>query len=391
MKTVYLDHAATTPVAKEVFLAMKPYFLHKFGNASEPHFLGQEARAAIEGSREKVANFLGASPSEIIFTGSATEAINLAHKGLVEAVREQWSLKKPHLIVSSVEHKAVLESCQHLQKLGLAELTFLPVDRFGLVHLKDVEKAIRPETVLVSVIYANNEVGTIQPVREIGAFIKKLKVKHPHPLFFHTDVTQAIQYLDCQVGHLGADFLSFTGHKFYAPKGVGVLYRRQGTPLVRQEDGGGQEFKYRAGTENVPYIVGLGRALELISPKQGERVRSLCNFLISRVLRIPGIKLTGHPMRRIPHIASFVIERVEGEALLLLLSDQGIFASTGSACTSQSLQPSHVLLSMGVPAEVSHGSLRLSLGKDTTKEEVEYVLQVLPKVIDKLRQMAPKF
>lgn len=395
MKKIYLDNAATTLVDPEVFLAMKPYFMKRFGNASEPHFWGQEARKAIDEAREKIANFFEAKPKEIIFTSCATESINLAHKGVVEAMLRQTS--NLHIITSSVEHKAVLETCKHLEKIGWAKVTYLPVDKYGIVDIKDIEKAIRPETVLVSIMYVNNEVGIIEPIEEIGRLIKELNVSrvacHLSPVYFHTDATQAIQYLDCNVNKLGVDLLSFSGHKLYAPKGIGVLYIRKGTPIIRQQDGGGQEYRLRAGTENVPYIVALGKAIELVEQNKvqsAKRIEKLRDKLIAGVLKIPGVSLVGHPQKRAPHIATFIIEGAEGEAMLLLLSDKGIAASSGSACTSGLLKPSHVLTAMGYKPQEAHGSLRFSLGKDTTLKEIDYVIKVLPEVIKKLRKMAPR-
>jgi len=385
MKQIYLDNAATTQVDSKVFLAMKPYFFKKYGNASEPHRMGQEARLAVEQAREKVADFLGVKQEEIIFTSGATESINLAHKGLIEAL----NFKNPHIITSSVEHKAVLETCKYLENKEIATVTYLPVNEYGLVNIQNLEKAITDQTVLVSIMYANNEVGTIQPIKEIGALLKK----QDHKIYFHTDATQAIQYLDCSVDNLGVDLLSFSGHKIYAPKGVGALYIRKGTPLKSQMRGGGQEGGLRAGTENVPYLVGLGKAVEMIYDlrfKNDDSVKKLQSLLIEEVLKIPGVKLTGHPAERLPHIASFIVEGVEGESLVLLLSDKGISASTGSACTASDLVPSHVLSAMGIKAEDAHGSLRFSLGKDTTEQDIRSVVEVLPGIIDRLRRMAPK-
>ncbi len=395
MKKIYLDNAATTPVSPEVLAAMEPYFTNKFGNASEPHFWGQEARKVIDEAREKIANFLGAKPKEIIFTSCATESINLAHKGLVEALLRQTS--NLHIITSSVEHKAVLETCKHLEKIGWAKVTYLPVDKYGIVDIKDIGQAIRPETVLVSIMYTNNEVGTIQPIRKIGRLIKEInqsKISNlKSKIFFHTDATQAIQYLDCNVDGLGIDLLSFSGHKLYAPKGIGALYIRSGVPVVRQQDGGGQEYNLRAGTENVPYIVALGKAIELTTNNKQQttkRIERLRDRLIDGVLKILGVKLVGHSNKQVPHIATFIVEGAEGEAMLLLLSDKGIAASSGSACTSGLLKPSHVLTAMGYKPQEAHGSLRFSLGKDTTLKEIDYVIKVLPEVIKKLRKMAPK-
>lgn len=392
MKTIYLDNAATTPVDPTVFQAMKPFFSQKFGNASEAHKWGTAAREAIEKSRSTLAQFLGAKPKEIIFTSGATESINLSHKGLIEG------FKKPHIITSHIEHKAVLETLKHLENLGLAEVTYLPVDKFGLVKVSDVEKAIKPNTVLVSIIYVNNEVGTIEPISQIGKLLKKLNtqrtVNHKPITYFHTDATQAIQYLNCNVDDLGVDLLSLTGHKFYAPKGIGALFVRSGTPLIRQQDGGSQERNLRAGTENVPFIVGMGKAIEMVAKNKAshfQQTSKLRDELINHLTKIPGVVLTGHPTTRAPHIASFLIDGVEGEALELLLSDKGIAVSTGSACTSSDLAPSHVLSAMGFPPERSHGSLRISLGKDTTEDDINYITSVLPGIINKLRLMAPSF
>jgi cysteine desulfurase len=399
MKKVYLDYAATTPVSEEVIKAMTPYFNQNFGNASELHSWGIEAKKGMEEAREKIAKAIGASPEEIVFTSCATESINLSHKGLIEMVNGQWLMgkSKPHIITTQIEHKAVLETCKHLEKMGWAEVTYLPVDEFGLVKVEEVEKAIKPETVLVSVMYVNNEVGTIEPIEEIGRLIRfinhKSSIINHRQIYFHTDATQGIQYLDCDVNKLGVDLMSMTGHKLYAPKGIGALYVRKGTKLIRQQDGGGQEKNLRAGTENVPYIVGLGEAVDMSSKlkvKSEKVTKELRDKLILGVLKIAGTRLTGHPTIRAPHIASFLIKGVEGESLQLMLNENGIASSTGSACTTGDLAPSHVLTAMGIIPEKSHGSLRFSLGKDTTEEDIEYVLQVLPRVIDKLREIAPK-
>lgn len=392
MKKIYFDNAATTRVAPEVFSAMRPYFSSRYGNPSEPHIFGQEARKAIDASRQQLADFLGAKPSELIFTSCATESINLSHKGLIEAM---YQGKPLHLITSSIEHKAVLEAVKHLENLGWVKATYLPVDKTGLVKVEEIRRAIRPETVLVSIMFVNNEVGTIEPIAEIGELIKQLNAKRyqlkAQRIYFHTDATQAIQYLDCRVDKLGVDLLSLTGHKFGAPKGIGALYVRKGTPLMRQQDGGGQEYRLRAGTENVPYIVGLGKAIEQIEKRLGDKeIKRLRDKLIEGILKIPGTKLTGHPEKRVPHIASFVVGGAEGEAMLLLLSDKGIAASSGSACTSGLLEPSHVLTAMGIAPELAHGSLRFSLSQKTTSEEIDYVVKVLPGIISRLRRMAPK-
>lgn len=399
MKKAYLDNAATTPVDPRVLQAMLPYLKAKFGNPSSVHAWGQEARRAVDKAREQVAKALGASPKEIVFTGGSTEAINLAHKGLIEGtkVRRYRGTKLPHVITSRVEHKAVLETCRHLEKLKQAAVTYLLVDRLGLTKIEDVKGAIRPETVLASVMYVNNEVGTIQPIEAMGRLIQSINNQRStisdHKIFFHTDATQAIQYLNCNVNDLGVDLLSLSGHKFCAPKGIGALFISKGMPLARQQNGGGQEYRLRSGTENVAGIVGLGKAIELaINNRQQtiKRVRGLGERLINGVLQIPDVELTGHPDRRAPHIASFVVKGVEGEAMLLLLSEKGIAASSGSACTSGILEPSHVLTAMGISPELAHGSLRFSLGKNTTQEDINYVIETLPGIIKKLRKMAPK-
>ena len=290
-----------------------------------------------------------------------------------------------------------METCAHLEKLGWARVTYLPVNKGGLVLLEEIKKSIKAETVLVSIMYVNNEVGTIQSIAEIGQFLKKINkqrtMNHKPRIFFHTDATQAIQYLDCDVNFLGVDFLSLTGHKIYAPKGIGALYIRKSTPCIRQQDGGGQERGLRAGTENVPFIVALGSAVEKISKfkkANAIKVQKLRDLLIKEVLKIPGIKLTGHPDQRAPHIASFMVEGVEGEALLLRLSEKGIMVSSGSACSSSDLAPSHVLTAMGYGPQQSHGSLRFSLSQYTTREDIKYVSRTLPEVVEKLRKMAPK-
>lgn len=394
MKTIYLDNAATTRVDPEVLKVMLPYFQKKYGNASEFHRLGMEARLAIEEVRGEIAMFLGGKPSEIIFTSSATESINLALKGLIESLSFEFKKgETPHIITSKIEHKAVLETCKHLEKSMKADITYLDVDKQGRIDLESLQKAIKPQTVLVSIMYANNEVGTIEPIAKIGKILKKLNNKRIRKIFFHTDATQAMGYLNCNVDYLAVDMLSFTGHKINAPKGIGALYLREGSSIIRQLDGGSQEGRMRAGTENTPYIVGLGKAIEIVKENRIERTKKiglLRDRLIKGVLKIPSVSLTGHPIQRLPHIASFLVGEVEGEAMVLALSELGIIASTGSACTSSDLAPSHVLSAMGIPPEQSHGSLRFSLGGKTKKEDIDYVIDQLPAVIERLREMAPK-
>ena len=391
MKRVYLDNAATTQVDPRVLKAMLPYLKDKFGNPSSIHSWGQEIKKVVEESRKKVASVLGCRTGEIIFTSCATESNNLAIKGVVEAVTN-GNFKKAHIIVSPIEHHAGLDTAEHLGKLGV-NVTYLSVNKYGLVDLKEIEKSIKENTVLISVMYVNNEMGMIEPIKEIGKLLKVINKSRQSPVYFHTDAVQAIQYLNCNIQRLGVDLLSLSGHKFHAPKGVGILFKRERVPIIRQLDGGGQESGLRAGTENVAYIVGLTKALELVGQNKAEKTQkviSLRNKLIKGMLKIKGVSLTGHPKRRIPHIASFVIEGVEGESMILLLNEFGIAAASGSACTSKTLEPSYVLTAMNIPPELSHGSLRLSLSSKTTDEDIDYVLEVLPKIIKKLRKMAPK-
>lgn len=391
MKSIYLDFAATTPVDPEVKKAMEPYFSKIFGNPSEMHQWGQKANLALNSARKIISSALNCDPNEVIFTGSATESINLAVKGLIEATATA------HIITSQIEHKAVLETCKHLEKLGRAKVTYLPVNQYGMVSASDIKKSLTPLTTLISLMYVNNEVGTIEPISEIGALVKKINLRrlasNLQPLYFHTDATQAFAFLDCDVKKLGVDLLSFSGHKIYAPKGIGVLFCKKGTPLIRQVDGGSQENGLRSGTENVPYIVGLGKACELAvknRASESSKLQVLQASLISQISQIPQTQLTGHPKLRTPHIISFVIEGVEGEAMMLLLSDLGVAVSTGSACTSKNLTASHVLTAMGIPPEKSHGSLRISLGKDTTSDDIDYAVSSIKKVVARLRNMAPK-
>lgn len=395
MRSIYLDNSATTPVETSVVKIMTKCFLELYGNPSEYHLLGTKAKKVMEESRSIISKFLGSKPDEIIFTSSASESINLAIKGLIETKQFIKRGKRPHIITSQIEHKSVLESCRHLSFLNLADITYLPTDKYGLVNKTDLIHSIKDETVLVTIMYVNNEVGTIEPIRELGQEIKRINSKRKNDqVFFHTDATQALGYLNCNVNYLGVDMLSFSGHKIYAPKGIGVLFKKKKVPLERQIDGGFQEFGLRSGTENVPYIAGIGKAIGLISKKRGnknfDKMFKYRDYLINGVLKIPGVMLTGHPKKRAPHIASFCIDQVEGESMVLKLSDLGIFASSGSACTASDLQPSHVLTAMGIPPEKSHGSLRFSLGKNTTKKDVLMVVDKLPKIVNKLRRMAPE-
>lgn len=384
MNRIYLDHGATTPLAKEVLEEMMPYLTDKFGNPSSIHSFGREARKAIEDAREKVAKAINADPGEIIFTGGGTEADNLAIKGIARGYRHKGN----HIITSAVEHHAVLDACLALQKEGF-EVTILPVDEYGMVSVEDVKKAITDKTILITIMHANNEVGTIQPIAEIGEIAKEKGI------YFHTDAVQTVGKIPVDVKELKVDLLSLSAHKIYGPKGVGALYVRKGLKLEPLANGGGQERKRRPGTENVAGIVGLGKAIELAvaeMPREAERLIKLRDKLIKGVLeKIPYVKLNGHPQERLPHNANFSVEYIEGESMLLMLDMKGIAASSGSACTSGSLDPSHVLLAMGIPHEVAHGSLRLTLGKDNTEEQIDYVLEVLPGIVERLREMSPLY
>lgn len=395
MKRIYLDYAATSPVNPRVVTAMEPYWTQKAGNASSLHSWGREAKKALDKSRLTVAKFLNCLPEEVIFTSCATEANNLSLKGVIEAWKQRNLNQTPHIIISPIEHHCVLDASKHLAKNGV-EVSWLKVDKYGLVDPKEVGKLIKKNTVLVSIMYGNNEVGTIEPISEIAKTINNLTMKQfNNRVYFHTDAVQAIQYLNCDVKELGVDLLSSSAHKFYGPKGVGFLYVKKGTPITRQQDGGGQEFNLRAGTENVAEIIGLAKALELAAVnknKEAKRLINLRNYLAKGLLaNIPQCQLTGHTEKRLPHIVSVVIPGAEGEAMLLHLDEKGVAASSGSACTSGTLDPSHVLLAMGIKAEVAHGSLRFSLGATTTKEDLDYLIKILPPIVKNLRKMNPLF
>ncbi len=380
---IYLDHAATTPVHPAVLEAMIPYFTEKYGNPSSVYSIAREARKALDWARDTVAEILGASPSEIIFTSGGSESDNLALKGIAFA-----NLKKGnHIITTQVEHHAILHTCEYLEKRFGFRITYLPVDENCVVDLDALERAITPETVLVSVMYANNEVGTIQPIEEISHILR-----HRGGIAFHTDAVQAGGSLDLNVDKLGVDMLSLSAHKFYGPKGVGVCYVRKGTTYWPQQQGGGQERGRRAGTENTAGIVGLATALKLAYEQldsNNAHAARMRDRLIEGITKIPGAYLTGHPTNRLPNSASFVFDYVEGESILLSLDMLGIGASSGSACTSATLEPSHVLKAMGVPIERAHGSLRLTTGRDNVEEDMDRVVQVLPGIIDRLRAMSP--
>ncbi|HJK58291.1 MAG TPA: cysteine desulfurase NifS [Methanocorpusculum sp.] len=376
-----MDHAATTYAAPEVVEAMLPYFSEKFGNPSSVYGIGQENKAAVDEARAKVAAAINAEPNEIYFTAGGTESDNWVLKGVAFAnIR-----KGKHIITTAVEHHAVLHAAEWLQSQGF-EVTYLPVDQYGMVSPADVEKAIRPDTILISVMYANNEVGTIQPIAEIGA------IARAHGIYFHTDAVQAVGHvpIDVKVEHI--DMLSLSGHKFYGPKGIGVLYIRRGVRIQNLLHGGAQESRHRAGTENVAGIVGLGAAIErsvAAMPEESARLTAMRDHMIRELLKIPASHLNGHPTQRLPNNVNITFEYIEGEGILLLLNMFGICASTGSACNSASLEPSHVLTAMGVPHEIAHGSVRLTLGERNTEEDVSYVLEKLPEVVRKLRSMSP--
>jgi len=383
-KKIYLDHAATTYTRQEVVDAMLPYFTEKFGNASTIYSIGRESKKAIEEAREKVARALGAQPNEVFFTGSGTEADNWAIKGIAYANRSKGN----HIITSSIEHHAVLHTCQYLESEGF-EVTYLPVDEYGLVDPEQVRNAIKDNTILITIMFANNEIGTIQPIKEIGKIAKEKGV------YFHTDAVQAVGNVPIDVNDMNIDLLSLSGHKFYGPKGVGALYIRKGTKIVSYLHGGAQERGRRASTENVPAIVGLGRAIELATNDMEEHNKKLVKLrdrTITEVLkRIPYSRLNGHREKRLPGNANFSFEFIEGESLLLMLDMKGIAASSGSACTSGSLDPSHVLLAIGLPHEIAHGSLRITFGADNTEEDVDYLLEVLPPIVERLREMSPLY
>ena len=382
MRRIYLDHAATTPTHPEVVKAMLPFFSDAFGNPSSIYSYGQEAKGAVEEARTKVAELIGARSEEIVFTSGGTEADNLALKGLAYASEHKGN----HIITTSIEHHAVLEACKFLEKRGL-EITCLPVDKYGLVDPADVKKAITAKTILISVMHANNEVGTIEPVEEIGEIARKAGA------YFHTDAVQTVGHIPVNVDKLKVDLLSISGHKFNGPKGVGALYVRKGTKLVPLVHGGEHEKRRRAGTENVPAIVGLGKAVELAGQEMGREVERLTNLrdklIRGLVGKIDSVHLNGHPTRRLPNNVNISIDFVEGESILLNLDLEGICASTGSACSSASLEPSHVLLALGLSPEQAHGSLRFTLGRDNTQADVERVLEVLPGIVAKLRAMSP--
>lgn len=386
MQRVYLDNAATTRVRPEVVQAMLPYFTEFYGNPSSLHTYAQEAAKGISEARAKVAKVLNAAVAEeIIFTGGGSESDNMVLRGIAQA----YCKKGKHFITSVVEHHAVLHTLEAMEREGIAEVTYLPVDADGKVSPEAVEAAIRPDTVLVSIMFANNEVGTIMPIPQIG------KICREHGVLFHTDAVQAVGHVPIDVQAMQIDLLSLSAHKFHGPKGVGALYVKKGVRMPALILGGGQERKKRAGTENVPGIVGLGAAIEYAHAHMAENaahMTALRDRLMEHIpATIPDVKLNGHPTDRLPNNVNFSIRYIEGESILLMLDINGIAASSGSACTSGSLDPSHVLLAMGLSHEVAHGSLRLSLSEYTTEQEIDYVLELLPQIVERLRAMSPLY
>lgn len=391
---IYLDYAATTPVDQEVLKTMLPYFSEEFGNASSLHSFGRNALEAVSATRKKIASYFNANENEIIFTSGATESNNLALKGVLRAyLREhENNPKKPHVITTVFEHSCILKTCQNLEKEGAVEVTYLPVYADGIVKSEDVKNAIKENTLIVSVMYVNNEIGTIQPIVEIGKLLKTINRDRKEQIIFHTDATQAIAYLNCDTKKLGVDLLSMSAHKIYGPKGVGMLYVKKGTRIKQIQDGGEQEFSLRSGTLNSVGIIGLGKAIEVLEKnknKDTKRIEELRDYLTDELLKkIPDTRLNGSRKKRSPNNVNISFANVEGESLLLYLDSEGIATSTGSACSSGSLNPSHVLLALGLRADEAHGSLRVSLGKYTTKKELTIFISKLKKIIEKLRKVS---
>ena len=383
-EVIYLDNAATTQVLPEVLQEMLPYFTEDFGNPSAVYTFASGAKGAVDKAREQVAKLIGAKPEEIYFTAGGSESDNWALKATAEAYKE----KGRHIITTAIEHHAILHTCQWLEQQGF-EVTYLPVDEKGVVSPQEVEKAIRPDTILISVMAANNEIGTIEPLKEIGAIAKE------HGILFHTDAVQAFGHIPLDVEALNIDMLSASGHKIHGPKGVGILYIRKGVKIRSFVHGGAQERKRRAGTHNVPGSVGMGKAAELAGThmqENNEKIVALRNHLIDRVLKeIPYTRLNGHEINRLPNNANFCFRFIEGESMLILLDQKGICGSSGSACTSGSLDPSHVLLAIGLPHEIAHGSLRLTLSEKNTLEEIDYTVDQLKAIIERLRGMSPLY
>lgn len=384
MKQVYMDNAATTKMKKEVLDEMMPYFTEQYGNPSSIYRVGRESKKAVEEAREKVAKALGAKAKEIYFTSGGTESDNWAVKGVAYANKDKGN----HIITTVIEHHAVLHTCKYLEKQGF-EVTYLGVDEHGLIDLTELEKAIKDETILISIMYANNEIGTVQPIAEIG------KIAKAKGVYFHTDAVQAVGSVEIDLENSDIDMLSLSGHKIYGPKGIGALYIKQGTKIHPFIHGGSQEKNRRAGTENIAYMVGLGKAIEMATADidgHNKQIMALRDGLIQRINdKIDYVKLNGHPEKRLPGNVNFSFEFIEGEALLLSLDMVGIAGSSGSACTSGSLDPSHVLLAIGLPHEIAHGSLRLSIGDFNSEEELDYVVDNLAEIVQRLRNMSPLY
>ena len=383
-KFIYLDNAATTKTAPEAVEAMLPYFTENYGNPSSIYEIAGRSKAGVTAARESIANVLGAKTEEIYFTAGGSEADNWALKAAFEA----YSKKGKHIITTKIEHHAILHTCDYLEKRG-AEITYLNVDENGVVKLDELEAAIRPDTILISVMFANNEIGTIQPIEEIGRIAKE------HNILFHTDAVQAFGQVPIDVDKCNIDLLSSSGHKINGPKGIGFLYIRKGVKIRSFVHGGAQERKRRAGTENVPGIVGYGVAAKRAAETMAERTAKeieLRDYLIGRILNeIPYCKLNGHPENRLPNNVNISFQFIEGESLLIMLDMEGIAASSGSACTSGSLDPSHVLLAIGLPHEIAHGSLRLTLSDETTKEDIDYTVDAIKRIVERLRNMSPLY
>lgn len=383
-KKIYLDHAATTSTRPSVVEAMLPYFTEEFGNPSSIYEFAQNAKQAIDDARQTIANAIGAESAEVFFVSGGTEADNWAISGVIE----NYAKKGNHIITSKIEHHAVLHTCEYLEKKG-CEVTYLDVDANGMISLEELENAIKENTVLITIMFANNEIGTIQPVKEIGAIAKK------HNVLFHTDAVQAFTHIPINVNEMNIDLMSLSGHKIYGPKGIGALYIRKGVRMKVYIHGGAQERRRRGGTENVPAIVGFGKAVAEAMPKlesEASREANLRDYFIQKVIdTIPYVKLNGHPTHRLPNNANISFEFIEGESLLIMLDMKNVCASSGSACTSGSLDPSHVLLAIGLPHEIAHGSLRITLGEKTTQEELDYVADELVTIVKRLREMSPVY
>ncbi|WP_105615141.1 cysteine desulfurase NifS [Vallitalea okinawensis] len=383
-RKVYFDHAATTPTDRRVIETMLPYFNEQYGNPSSVYEIARSNKQAVDVAREQVASAINADTKEIYFTAGGTEADNWAIKGIAESYKDKGN----HIITTEIEHHAVMHTCEYLERNGY-EVTYLPVDEDGKISIEDLKGAIKETTILITIMFANNEIGTIQPVKEIG------EVAREHGVIFHTDAVQAVGHIPIDVQEMNIDLLSLSGHKLYGPKGVGALYVKKGVKLRAFIHGGAQERKRRGGTENVPGIVGLGKAIELAMEsmeEENEKLIALRERLIKGALEtIPHTKLNGHPTDRLPGNANLSFRFIEGEALLITLDMYGVFGSSGSACTSGSLDPSHVLLAIGLPHEIAHGSLRISIGRSNTEEDVDYLLSVLPEIVQRLRDMSPLY